>query len=109
MHQSPRCGARTRAGSACQSPAVSGKRRCRMHGGAEGSGARAGNRNALKHGRYSLETIEFRRRMRELLREARELIEIVQLIRAGSWRKHTNCAFAVVDRAASLGQSSAPN
>jgi hypothetical protein len=48
-----------------------------MHGGAEGSGARAGNRNALKHGRYSHATIEFRRHIRELLREASELIEIV--------------------------------
>ena len=48
-----------------------------MHGGAKGSGARAGNRNALKHGRYSRETVEFRRRMRELLHKANELIEIV--------------------------------
>ncbi len=77
MHQSLRCGARTRAGNPCQSPAVSGKRRCRMHGGAEGSGARGDNRNALKHGRYSYESVEFRHGMRELLREARELIEIV--------------------------------
>jgi hypothetical protein len=76
IHQSPRCGVRTRSGSACQSPAVSGKQRCRMHGGAKGSGAPAGNRNALKHGRYSHKAIEFRRRMRELLREAGELIEI---------------------------------
>ena len=48
-----------------------------MHGGAEGSGARAGNCNAVKHGRYSHEIVEFRRRMRELLREASKLIEIV--------------------------------
>ena len=47
-----------------------------MHGGAKGSGARAGNRNALKHGRYSHEVIEFRRRMQELVREAGELIQI---------------------------------
>jgi uncharacterized protein YjcR len=47
-----------------------------MHGGAEGSGAPAGNRNALKHGRYSREVLEFRRRMQELVREADELIEI---------------------------------
>ena len=76
MHQSPRCGARTRNGSACQSLAVSGKQRCRMHGGAQGSGARAGNRNTLKHGRYSHEALEFRRRMRDLVREAGELIQI---------------------------------
>jgi hypothetical protein len=48
-----------------------------MHGGAEGSGARGNNRNALKHGRYSREIVEFRRRVRKLLREASELIEIV--------------------------------
>ena len=29
----PRCGARTRAGCACRSPAIRGKLRCRMHGG----------------------------------------------------------------------------
>ena len=55
---------------------MSGKRRCRMHGGARGRRAPAGNRNALKHGRYSYEAIEFRRAMRELVREAGELIEI---------------------------------
>ena len=29
----PRCGARTRAGCPCRSPAIRGKLRCRMHGG----------------------------------------------------------------------------
>jgi hypothetical protein len=41
-----------------------------MHGGAPGSGAQPGNRNALKHGRYTRELIEFRRTVRELLRES---------------------------------------
>jgi hypothetical protein len=41
------------------------------------SGAPAGNRNALRHGRYSHEMLEFRRMVRELAREARELVEIV--------------------------------
>ena len=77
MHQSPRCGARTRSGSPCRSPAVKGRRRCRMHGGATGSGAPAGNRNALKHGRYSREVLEFRHAMRELLRENAEKLELV--------------------------------
>ena len=45
-----RCGARTRAGTPCRSPAVHGRARCRMHGGARGSGAPRGNRNAWKHG-----------------------------------------------------------
>ena len=77
MHLSPRCGARTRSGSPCRSPAVKGRRRCRMHGGAAGSGAQAGNRNALKHGRYTRELLEFKRSVRELLRESAEKLELV--------------------------------
>lgn len=50
--KAPRCLARTRSGTECQSPAVKGKRRCRMHGG-KGSGAPEGNRNAWKHGARS--------------------------------------------------------
>jgi hypothetical protein len=55
---------------------VGGKRRWWLHGGARGSGARPGNRKALKHGRHARELLEFRRRMAELVREARELVEI---------------------------------
>ena len=43
-----------------------------MHGGGTGSGAQAGNRNALKHGRYSRELIELRR-ANPLLRQTRYL------------------------------------
>jgi hypothetical protein len=38
MRSSRRCGAKTRLGKPCNSPAVAGKFRCRMHGGAKGSG-----------------------------------------------------------------------
>ena len=48
-----------------------------MHGGATGSGARPGNRNALRHGRYSRELIEFRQTVRELLRDSAEKLELV--------------------------------
>jgi len=61
MLESPRCGARTRVGGSCASPAVSGKKRCRMHGGAAGSGAPKGNRNAWKHGYFTKEEIVRRR------------------------------------------------
>jgi uncharacterized protein YjcR len=44
-----------------------------MHGGLS-PGAPKGNKNALKHGRYTAEAIEFERRMREMLRQARSLI-----------------------------------
>jgi uncharacterized protein YjcR len=45
-----------------------------MHGGAEGSGAPIGNKNALKHGRYTKEAIQRRKSLRALLREASSLI-----------------------------------
>jgi len=75
MRQSPRCGARTRRGTPCQAPAVSGKKRCRMHGGAKGSGAPKGNRNALKHGLHTAEAREMKRRIRALIRRSNEIIE----------------------------------
>ena len=43
LRQAPRCGARTR--TPCRAPAVNGKKRCRMHGGANGSDAPRGERN----------------------------------------------------------------
>ena len=75
MRQSPRCGAKTRTGAACQAPAVSGKARCRMHGGAKGSGAPRGNRNALKQGGYTHEERAFRKYVRELLRSGEETLD----------------------------------
>ncbi|WP_280971043.1 MULTISPECIES: HGGxSTG domain-containing protein [unclassified Bradyrhizobium] len=74
MLAAPRCGARTRHGSACRAPAVLGKTRCRMHGGADGCGAPRGNRNARKYGLFTTEAIAERRQMRALLDEARKLL-----------------------------------
>ena len=70
----PRWGARTRSGKHCQSPAVKGKARCRMHGGAAGSGGPKGARNGnYKHGRYTAEKIATRQWLREKIREVRAL------------------------------------
>lgn len=69
---SPRCGARTRKGTPCRAPAVKHKRRCRLHGGAQGSGAQPGNTNALKHGFYSAAAEADRRRIRALIRAWRK-------------------------------------
>jgi len=71
MRLAARCGAKTRKGTPCRSPSVSGKKRCRMHGGAEGSGAPKGNRNALKHGLFTKSAIADRRALRKLLRQSR--------------------------------------
>ena len=73
MLASPRCGARTRKGTPCQSPSMPNGR-CRMHGGTS-PGAPVGNKNAFKHGRYTAEAIERRRDIRKLLRAMGELIE----------------------------------
>ena len=74
MNRAPQCGARTRSGKPCRSPAVRGKRRCRMHGGAAGSGVPVGNKNAFRHGHYSAEAIARRRELSELIRLARDTL-----------------------------------
>lgn len=69
-----RCGAKTRSGKLCKSPAVHGKKRCRMHGGAPGSGAPKGNKNAVKHGLYTRSAIEERKLLRALLRDSHKFL-----------------------------------
>jgi hypothetical protein len=72
MHLSARCGARTRRGTPCRQPAVTGRKRCRMHGGADGIGGQPGNSNAFRHGRYTADAIARRREVAALLRACRE-------------------------------------
>jgi hypothetical protein len=67
----PRCGARTRAGHPCRSPRVHGKPRCRMHGGAAGSGAPYGSANgAYKDGVHTKGSRRLRRLISEMLKSA---------------------------------------
>ncbi len=76
----PKCMAKTRLGTCCQAPAVLGKARCRMHGGAEGSGAPRGPSNGqYRHGRYTCDAIAERRLAREVMDEA--LTTLAQLNR----------------------------
>ena len=51
-----------------------GRTRCRMHGGAQESGAPTGNQNAVKHGLYTKAAIEERKQLRTLMRDARKLL-----------------------------------
>ena len=46
-----------------------------MHGGAKGSGAPRGNKNALKHGGYAREALERRAQIRRFLKEARNVLK----------------------------------
>jgi uncharacterized protein YjcR len=78
MLASRRCGAKTRSGKSCRSPAVHGKERCRMHGGAPGSGAPRGNQNARKHGLYTRAAIEERRQLRALIRQSQKLVQDIE-------------------------------
>jgi hypothetical protein len=56
------CGAKTRIGGKCRRAPAKGKVRCRLHGGAAGSGAPFGPMNgSWRHGRYSQEAREKRR------------------------------------------------
>jgi len=78
MLLSQRCGAKTRSGRPCRSPAVDGKKRCRMHGGAPGSGAPKQNKNALKHGMFTKEAIEARRQVRALIEQSRKFMDEIE-------------------------------
>ncbi|MBR1209821.1 hypothetical protein JQ641_04280 [Bradyrhizobium sp. JYMT SZCCT0180] len=75
MLASPRCGAKIRSGGSCRSPAVRGKRRCRMHGGAPESGAPRGNQNARKHGLFTKAATAERKQIEVLLADARKLLQ----------------------------------
>jgi len=62
LAKAPRCGARTRAGHPCKQAAVRGRARCRMHGGASGSGGPRGDRNGnFKHGIWTYESVVLRK------------------------------------------------
>lgn len=69
------CGARTRSGGFCKAPKVSGKARCRMHGGASGSGGQPGNTNAWKHGFYSRGAMMERKRLAAEIRLIRRALK----------------------------------
>ena len=49
---------------------------CRMHGA--GGGAPRGNRNALKHGEFTAETLALKREIAALARMARETMAAIE-------------------------------
>jgi hypothetical protein len=68
IRAAPRCGAKTRAGSPCQCPAIRGRNRCRLHGG-RSTGAPKGQRNGnYKVGEFTAEAIEERQWLRSIVR-----------------------------------------
>jgi hypothetical protein len=73
-----RCGAKTRNGTPCQKPALSGKARCQLHGGR--AGAPSGERNGrYKHGRHTKKAIAARRTATARIRALVALGKAVEL------------------------------
>jgi hypothetical protein len=70
-----RCCARTRSGRPCRNHPIHRRRRCRLHGGAPGTGAPRGNRNAVKHGRTTAAALAARRAIARLIRASRRTLE----------------------------------
>jgi hypothetical protein len=67
-----RCEATARSGTQCQNPAVTGRKRCRSHGGK--AGAPTGERNGnYKHGGYTKLALERDRQDRAKLKELTRL------------------------------------
>lgn len=73
----PRCGAKTKRnnGEPCRCPAIKGKTRCRVHGGAKGSGAPKGNMNALKHGDTTASAKNFRIKVKRVLHSSKAFLK----------------------------------
>ena len=72
MHLSPRCGAKTRSGTPCCSPAMPNGR-CRMHGGKSPGAPRGEANGSYRHGRFTEEAIERRRELNGWIRAMRDL------------------------------------
>ena len=67
LRRAPRCGARTRVGTACQSPALRGRKRCRLHGGLSPGAPRGPKNGNYKNGNWTADAIEERRWLRSLV------------------------------------------
>jgi hypothetical protein len=68
LRGAPRCGARTRAGSPCQLPALCGRARCKLHGGLSPGAPKGSHNGNFVDGAWTAEAIEERRWAKELLR-----------------------------------------
>jgi glucans biosynthesis protein len=76
LAKAPRCGATTRAGHPCRQAAVRERSRCRMHGGAKGSGGPRGERNGrFTHGHHTREAKAIRKVIRARVREIKALLQ----------------------------------
>ena len=95
-----RCGARTRKGTACLSPAIKRNGRCRLHGGASTGAKTSEGRERIsqanmRHGKYTKEKLEKQRmnaaKGREIRKELRQMER--ELVAVGLLDKHWRDSF----------------
>lgn len=70
--QSIRCGAKTRQGLSCKSPAVRDRKRCRMHGGTN-NGAPVGNSYALKNGFTTKKAKQLKKAVKDIIKGIQDM------------------------------------
>ncbi len=76
-----RYGARTRSGHPRKNPIVTGRKRCRMHGGAKGSGAPSGSANGnYRHGRFTAARMAIRKEETAQLRGLERLAKNIGML-----------------------------
>ena len=64
----PKCEARTRAGAPCQRPPMTGRTRCRLHGGMSPGAPRGLKNGNFKTGDWTAEAIDERKWLRSLVK-----------------------------------------
>jgi glucans biosynthesis protein len=67
IRAAPRCGAKTRAATSCQCPAIHGRLRCRLHGGLSPGAPKGSGNGNFKDGYWTAEAVEERRWMKDML------------------------------------------
>ena len=77
FENAPRCNAKTKNGKPCLCPAIKGKLRCRLHGGAIGSGAPLGNTNAFKHGNTTKDVKILKKNIQQAIQSSRKLCTLI--------------------------------
>ena len=68
LGEEQRCGARTRAGTQCRRPAISGRNRCRLHGGLSPGAPRGPENGNFRNGDWTAEAIEERKWLQSLVK-----------------------------------------
>jgi hypothetical protein len=68
LRAAPRCGARTRAGGACQCPAIVDRKRCRLRGGRSPGAPKGPDNGNYRDGTFTTDAIQERQWLRSVVR-----------------------------------------